>query len=282
LSKGFLYVVIAAILWSTGGIGIKAVEEPPLKVAFYRSVFAAIALFAFFRPTRPRFSKSFAIAVVSYGACLTAFVTATKWTTAANAIFLQYTGVIWILLLSPLVLKEPLRRRDLVCVVVALGGMALFFVDRIEAGNVAGNMMALVSGVFFAALILALRSARGLAAESAVTWGNLFLSLALLPFVGNDLPVTLKSGAILALLGVFQIALAYAFFVTGLRYVTATQGSLTGMLEPIMNPIWVFLFIGERPSKYAMIGAVIVLAAVAWSSLAPKTPTSEVGVPPLD
>lgn len=282
MSKGFLYVAIAAILWSSGGIGIKAVAEPPLKVAFYRSVFAAIALFAIFRPTRPRFSASFATAVISYGACLTAFVTATKWTTAANAIFLQYTGVIWILLFSPLVLKEPLRRRDLACVVIALGGMALFFVDRIEAGNVAGNMMALVSGIFFASLILALRSARGIAAESAVTWGNLFLSLALLPFIASDLPVTFRSATILALLGVFQIALAYAFFVTGLRYVTATQGSLTGMLEPIMNPIWVFLFIGERPSKYAMIGAVIVLAAVAWSSLAPKTSTSDLGVPPLD
>src|SRR6267154_1405590 len=102
-------------------------------------------------------TAAFAIAIVSYGACLTTFVIATKWTTAANAIFLQYAGVVWVLLLSPIVVREPMRARDVIAIVVAMSGMALFFVGRFEARGMAGNAMALVSSVFFALLILILR-----------------------------------------------------------------------------------------------------------------------------
>jgi drug/metabolite transporter (DMT)-like permease len=263
---GLLYIVVAALLWSTGGIGIKAVADAPLKITFYRSIFAAVTLFLIFRRSvRLRWSPAFVVAIISYGACLTSFVTATKWTTAANAIFLQYAGVIWVLLLSPVVLREPMRRRDVVAIVVALGGMALFFVGKFEARGMAGNAMALVSSVFFATMILALRREHD-ASRAAVTWGNVGLTLALLPFVANDLALTPKSFFALLFLGVFQIGLAYAFFVRGLKHVTATEASLTGMLEPVANPIWVLLFLGERPSASAIAGGAIVLAAIAWHS----------------
>ena len=264
---GLLSIVIAALLWSTGGIGIKAVEDPALKVTFYRSIFAAVTLFILFRKdVRIRWSPAVAVAIVSYGACLTSFVVATKWTTAANAIFLQYAGVIWVLLLSPLVLREPMRRRDVIAILVALGGMALFFVGKFEARGMAGNAMALLSSVFFATMILALRRETQ-ASRAAVTWGNDVLSLALLPFVSHDLALTMKSLLAFLFLGVFQIGLAYAFFVRGLKHVTATEASLTGMLEPVANPIWVLLFLGERPSVYALFGGAIVLAAIAWHTM---------------
>jgi DME family drug/metabolite transporter len=276
---GLISIVIAALLWSTGGIGIKAVEDPALKVTFYRSIFAAITLFLLFRrDVRIRWSPGVAVAIVSYGACLTSFVVATKWTTAANAIFLQYAGVIWVLLLSPLVLREPMRRRDVIAIVVALAGMALFFVGKFEARGMAGNAMALVSSVFFAMMILALRRETQ-ASRAAVTWGNVVLSLALLPFVSHDLALTTKSLLALLFLGVFQIGLAYAFFVRGLKHVTATEASLTGMLEPVANPIWVLLFLGERPSVYALFGGAIVLAAIAWHT-AQGEPAAE--MPPPD
>ncbi len=294
---GLLSIVIAALLWSTGGIGIKAVEDPALKVTFYRSIFAAVTLFVIFRrDVRIRWSPAVAVAIVSYGACLTSFVVATKWTTAANAIFLQYAGVIWVLLLSPLVLREPMRRRDVIAILVALGGMALFFVGKFEARGMAGNAMALVSSVFFATMILALRRETQ-ASRAAVTWGNVVLSLALLPFVSHalarttksllallpavwgDFALTPKSFGALAFLGVFQIGLAYAAFVKGLKYVTATEASLTGMLEPVANPIWVLLFLGERPSAFAIGGAAIVLAAIAWHTTQGE-PASE--MPPPD
>jgi drug/metabolite transporter, DME family len=280
--KGTLFIIGAALLWSSGGIGIKAVADPPLKVAFYRSLFAALALLLLRgRDTwgRRRWTSTpvFLVAIVSYAACLTTFVIATKWTTAANAIFLQYAGAIWVLVLSPLVLHEPMRARDAGAIVAALGGMALFFVGRFETRGMAGNGMALLSSVFFAALILALRKEHD-AAESSVTWGNVFTAAVLFPFVANDLHLGLKSFLVLAGLGLFQIALAYMLFVRGLKYVTATQASLTGMLEPVANPVWVLLFLGETPSLYAVIGGIVVLAAIAWHTLAGQ-PATEMPAP---
>src|SRR6266849_3639217 len=235
--KGVLLVAAAALLWSTGGIGIKAVAEPPLKVTFYRSLFAAVALMLFlpreaWATRRWRSTPAFILAIVSYAACLTTFVVATKWTTAANAIFLQYAGAIWVLLLSPIVVREPMRARDAIAVAVALGGMALFFVGRVESRGMAGNVMALSSSVFFASLILALRR-EPRASQAAVTWGNVLCALAVLPFIVRDLALTPRSFAVLLFLGAFQIALAYVLFTRGLARVPAAQASLTGMLEPV-------------------------------------------------
>jgi len=277
LKRGFLLVLGAALLWSTGGVGIKAIDEAPLKIAFYRSAFAAVALLLYFRPRVWKVSPAFLGAIASYAACLTTFVLATRWTSAANAIFLQYSGVVWVMLLSPLVLREPLKARDAAAVSIALCGMALFFVGKFEAGG-RGLAMGVLTSLLFAALILSLRSERGLAAEAAVTWGNVLAAAALFPFVRNDLALSPKSGAVLVFLGVVQIAGAYALFVEGLKHVTATQASLTGMLEPIANPIWVFLFLGERPSPYALVGGAIVLAAIGWRTL--SSPPATMVMPP--
>lgn len=275
---GILYIVIAALLWSTGGIGIKAVDDPPLKVTFYRSVFAAITLFLVFpREVRVRPTPAFLAAIVGYGTCLTTFVVATKWTTAANAIFLQYAGVVWVLLLSPLVVREPMQRRDVIAIVAAMSGMALFFVGKFEARGMAGNAMALVSSIFFAAMILALRREHA-SSRAAVIWGNVVLAMVLFPFVGNDLSLSPKSFLAMLFLGVFQIGLAYAFFVKGLQHVTATEASLTGMLEPVANPVWVLLFLGETPSVFAIAGGAIVLAAIAWHTMQGE-PATEIPAP---
>jgi drug/metabolite transporter (DMT)-like permease len=277
--RGILLVAAAALLWSTGGIGIKWLSEPPLVIAFYRSATAAVALFVIFRPRVWRWTPAFLIGVGSYAACLTTFVLATKWTSAANAIFLQYSGVVWVLLLSPLVLKEPFHRRDAVAVSVAFLGMVLFFLGRFESRGYAGEITALLSSVFFAILVLALRRERGGGAEAVVTYGNVLAALAILPFVRGDLAVTTQSALVLTFLGVVQIGGAYALFVAGLRHVTATQASLVGMLEPISNPIWVFLVLGERPGPFSILGGAIVLGAIAWRTLAGGAP---VATPPPD
>ncbi len=276
--RGILLIAAAAILWSSGGIGIKGAADPPLKVAFYRSLFAAVALLLLFRGSvltrRWKSTPLFLAAIVSYSACLTTFVVATKWTTAANAIFLQYAGVVWVLLLSPIVIREAMQRRDVIAIAVAMSGMALFFVGKFEARGMAGNGMALLSSVFFAMLILSLRKEND-AAQSAVTWGNLVTAAALLPIVAGDLALTPRSLAILVFLGLFQVGLAYLLFVRGLRYVTATQASLTGMIEPVANPVWVFLFLGERPSGYAAVGAAVVLVAIGWHTMSGE-PVAEI------
>jgi drug/metabolite transporter (DMT)-like permease len=275
--RGILLVAGAALLWSTGGMAIKALAEPPLKIAFYRCGIAAVALLLLLRPRVARWSAEFLVAIASYAACLITFVVATRWTTAANAIFLQYSGVVWVLLFSPVVLKEPFRPRDAAAVAAALGGMALFFVGKLSYGG-AGDWVALHSGVFFATLVISLRRQGQAGARAAVTWGNILGAAALLPVMPGQLSLTLRSAAILAFLGVFQIALAYVLFVAGLQRVTATQASLVGMLEPVCNPIWVFLAIGERPTGWAVAGGFVVLAAVAWRTLS-AAPVTAVAPP---
>jgi drug/metabolite transporter (DMT)-like permease len=278
--RGIFLVASAALLWSTGGIGIKWLSDPPLTIAFYRSAFAAAALIVIFRPRTWRWTAPFLTGLVSYAACLTTFVLATKWTSAANAIFLQYFGVVWVMLASPAILGEPFRRRDGVAVSVAFAGMLLFFAGRFESRGFAGEISAIASSVFFAILVLALRRERGAGAEAVVTWGNVLAAVAILPFVRDDLALTPTSALVLGFLGVVQIGGAYALFVSGLKYVTATEASLIGMLEPVFNPIWVFLFIGERPGVFSILGGATVLGAIAWRTLTSGTAVKEkVAVP---
>lgn len=279
--RGILLVLGAALLWSTGGIGIKAITESALHVSCYRSAIAAIALFLIFRPRAVRWTPWFIVSIVSYAGTLISFVTATKLTTAANAIFLQYSGVVWVLLLSPVVLQEKLKWRDVVAVVVAICGMALFFVQQFEARGLAGNLMALLSSGFFALLVLSLRLQRGSVAEAAVTWGNVLTAVAVFPFIAREAAVSPRSIAWLAFLGVFQIAIAYALFVNGLKYISATEASLTGMIEPIANPIWVFFLLGERPHVLSIVGGAIVLAAIVWRTVSAGRDVA-VALPPPD
>jgi drug/metabolite transporter, DME family len=277
--RGALLVLGAALLWSTGGVGIKSVPEPPLKVAFYRSAIAAVALFALLRPRVRRWNPAFLAALATYAACLISFVVATKWTTAANAIFLQYAGVVWVLLLSPAVVGEPLRGRDAIAVAVALGGMALFFVGRFGPGG-RGDWMALASSFFFAGLVLSLKREGEGGAEAAVAWGNVVTAAVLFPLVAGDLSLSAGSAATLAFLGVFQLAFAYVLFVKGLKHVTATQASLLGMAEPVANPVWVLLFLGERPSAFALAGGAIVLGAIGWRTLSAAAAAPVAVAPP--
>jgi drug/metabolite transporter (DMT)-like permease len=170
-----------------------------------------------------------------------------------------------------------MRVPDVVAIGVALGGMILFFIGRFETRGMSGNAMALVSSFFFASMILALRRER-VAANAAIVWGNVVLALALLPAVYPSFALTRRSAIVLVLLGVFQIAAPYALFVRGLRYVSATQASLTGMIEPVANPIWVFLFLGERPAGPSILGGAIVLGAIAWHTWV-ATPAVEMPAP---
>jgi drug/metabolite transporter (DMT)-like permease len=272
-------VLLAALLWSTGGLGIKAVAQPPLAVACYRSAVAALALVLFLGRPRWRWTPGFLLTVASYAGCVTTFVVATKWTSAANAIFLQYSGVVWVLLLAPAVLGEPLRGRDAIAIAAALVGMALFFVGDLEALGRAGDWVALLSSLCFAALILSLRRGREKGAEEAVIWGNVVTAAILSPFVAGGSPPDLRSAAVLVYLGVFQIGLAYALFTRGLRRVPAATASLLGMLEPVANPIWVFLILGEEPRPQALVGGLVVLGAIAWRTLGAGSPPPAVPAP---
>jgi drug/metabolite transporter (DMT)-like permease len=268
---GVLLIAGAALLWSTAGVGIKALDDPPLKVVFFRCAIAAVALLIYFRP-RLRLSAGVLAGLACYVACLITFVTATKWTTAANAIFLQYSGVIWVLLLSPFVLKEPLKARDVAAIGIAFVGITLLFLGKFDPRGRAGDAVALSSGLFFAGLTLTLRRERGVGAEAIVTWGSVLTAAVVFPFVARDLSLTPTSALAYLLLGLFQLAGAYVLFVRGVRFVTATEASLVGMLEPIANPLWVLIFLGEKPPVTSVLGGIIVLGAIAWRTLTGPPP----------
>jgi len=289
--QGIIAVLAAALLWSSGGLFIKAVSLDALGVTMWRSLLAgaALACFTRTRPPNPRRASRLEWALaVSYALMLVFFVSATKLTTAANAIFLQYTAPLYVLVLSPLFLAERPSRLDLLCVAVAFGGMGLFFVGKLETDDLGGNLCALTSGAAFAAFLTLLRAPGCVPATRprSMILGNalLVVTLAAVNLArGTSAPFTPGPGDIagLVVLGVFQIGLAYAFFGFGIHRVAALEASLIGMLEPVLNPVWVFAFLGETPGQWAVAGGTVIIAAVTVRTVAaergrrPPTPADE-------
>jgi drug/metabolite transporter (DMT)-like permease len=261
--RGALLIAAAAILWSTGGLAIKLVPLSAVGVVFWRSLVAGVFLLAVFRPSRARWRHAAPSTVVVYALMILTFVSATKMTTAANAIFLQYTGPLYVLALGPFILKEPFRKIDAAAVAVALAGMSLFFVGKLDPGALAGNVVAVVSGLFFGLTILLLRRDASGDAIPSVIAGNLAAAALALPFAWGHLALDANGALLVLFLGVFQLGISYVLFVGGLKTVPAAEASLLGMLEPMFNPLWAFLGLGERPSTWAALGGAIVLAAVA-------------------
>jgi DME family drug/metabolite transporter len=268
MRAAILAVAAAALLWSSGGLFIKLAPMPAMAVACGRSLIAGVFYLIVLRPHLRAARWTTALA---YAGCIVSFVTATKLTTAANAIFLQYTAPAYVLLLSPWLLREKLRAIDLWCVLLSLAGVSLFFVDKVEAGQTLGNVLGIVSGVFFAFNIVLLRRDQGDALAS-MTLGNLIAAAVTLPFALQSLPAvaTPLGAGVLLYLGIVQLGLAYWLFARGVRLVPAAEASVISMLEPIFNPVWVLLGTGERPGPWAIAGGVVVIAAVALRTAVPQ------------
>ncbi|HLA11115.1 MAG TPA: EamA family transporter [Pyrinomonadaceae bacterium] len=262
-----LLVLAAAVIWSTGGLFIKWTSLSGLELSFGRSLLAAITVAIFTRSEGFGLNAGTAVASVLYAALLLLFVLATKATTAANAIFLQYTAPLYVLILEPLLYKERFRQRDLVTVIACVAGMSLFFVGQLRPQDVTGNILALGSGLCFAFYFLLLRhsSARKVNRASSVIYGNLLVVLIAAPAGISALSTITPSDALSVLyLGVVQIGVAYTLFTLGMaRGIRSLDAGIVGYVEPVLNPVWVFLFLGERPSRWALIGGIIIISAVA-------------------
>jgi len=268
-----LQLVAAALLFSTGGAAIKAAEFSGWQIASFRSGFAALAILLLAPAARRGWTPRGMVVGVAYAACLTLFVLANRLTTAANTIYLQATAPLYLLFLSPWLLKEPIKRQD-VGFMVAVGlGLALFFVgvDRpvVTAPDpVRGNLLAVVSGFFWALTVSGLRwmgtgAGRRGSPVAAVASGNLTAFLIALPLA---LPVGSHSSGdwgIIVFLGVFQIALAYRFVTSAIRTIPALEAALILLIEPVLNPVWAWIFQGERPGPWALLGGAIILSATA-------------------
>ncbi|MFN0120224.1 MAG: DMT family transporter [Blastocatellia bacterium] len=259
--RAVLYLVCAAILWSTAGLLIKLIQWQPFAIAGMRSAVAALLLWAYVR--RPRFTWSAAQigGAVAYAGTVVLFGVANKNTTAANAILLQYTAPIYIALFSSWFLGERVRPLDWATIGLVLVGLALFLLDGLDSGNWYGDGLAMGSAVCFAALILFLRKQKDEAPLESVILGNILAALIGLPFMFGPVP-DLKSWLGMILLGSLQLGLSYLLYVKGIQHVTALEGVLVPVIEPLLNPLWVLLLLGEKPSAMALTGGLIVLGAV--------------------
>ncbi len=263
-----LLLLAAAVLWSTAGAAIKSCGLDGWQIAGGRSLVAALFLVAVVREARVRPTLRVLAVSVAYAFTVVLFVVATKLTTAANAIFIQDTAPLWVLLLSPWLLGERPTRGELLAIPVYGIGLGLFFLDELTAGQVTGNVVALASGVAFAISIVGLRLLRH-EGPAALVYGNALAAIAALPLWPRGAAATGADLAIVAYLGVFQLALAYLSFSRGVTGTPAIEASLLILLEPVLNPIWTFVVAGERPGPWAIAGGAVVLGATAWRTLAP-------------
>jgi drug/metabolite transporter (DMT)-like permease len=265
--RGILFVVAAALFWSFGGLWIKLVEMNGLAVAGGRSAIAAALVWLYLRGARVRMTREILLGSIAYAGTVIFFVLATKNTTAANAILIQYTAPVYVALLSSRMLREKIGGLDWATIAIVIGGMVLLMLDGLESGGLFGNLLALVSGIFFALCVIAIRMGREGSAIGMVLYGNLLTALIGLPFAvatppsGSDL-------LYLSLLGVVQLGLGYIFFVEGMKSVSAIEGALLPVIEPVLNPVWVAVFAGEEPSVHTILGGLLIVGAVTARSLA--------------
>jgi drug/metabolite transporter, DME family len=279
--KPRLLLVAAAVLFSTGGAAIKWTRLTAWQVAGLRSLIAAAALLVFLPEARRHWSRRNWTVGVAYAFTLVLFVTANKLTTAANAIFLQATAPLYILLAAPWLLREHIRREDIPFMLAVAGGMAAFFAGGdlpvASAPNPpAGNVAAAVSGVTYALTVMGLRAvarAEPRATLNIVVSGNLAAAAMCLPFGWPIIGAVAFDWATLVWLGVFQIGLAYWCLSNGVRHVTALEASLLLLAEPVLNPVWAWLAQGERPGRWALAGGALIVAATTVRAVrAPSRP----------
>jgi drug/metabolite transporter (DMT)-like permease len=261
-TRALLFLALAAAMWSLGGLLIKSISLHPLAIAGFRSLIAAPVLWAACR--RPKFIFTKAQWGTAFCLAITVilFVTSTKLTTAANSILLQYTAPLYVALLSGPILKERIGKWDWLSLLAVLGGMTLFFVDKVSTEHMLGNLLALMSGVSYGGIVIFLRLQKGQSTIESLLLGHVMTAVVGLPFLFMGSMPSHDDVIRILILGVVQLGIPYALYAIAISYVTALEATLVTMIEPILNPIWVVLFYGERPSPNAMIGGTIVLTAV--------------------
>lgn len=266
--RAVFMMVICASLWSIAGIFIKLLPWNPLVIAGFRSLIAACVVAVYMRAVHMKavLNRSALLSGAFLALTFLAFVTANKLTTSANAIVLQFTAPVFILLLSWLVYKQRLRGVDIAVVVLTLGGISLFFFDRFTPGNLAGNLIAIGAGFCMAVMFLLTGRADESSRMSGILLGHLLTALVGVP-LAFVFPTPVSVPAVLSILalGVVQLGIPYVLYGLAVKDCPPLACSLLGAIEPLLNPVWVFLFDGEAPGFFALIGGVVVIFSItAW------------------
>ena len=275
-------IFLCAILWSTSGLFIRLVDWNPFVIAGARSFIAAIFLLAlrlFFPFRKPANTKTtilksllkdapaLTLCGIGYTMTMILFVVANKLTASANAIMLQYTAPVWAALLGWLILKERPRLEHWAAIVLVGFGMFLVFQGGFVTGSHLGDIVALLSGVLFATNSVVLRAREDKNPADIMLFSHILCALIAVPFLFLYPPViTFKSIMCLSYMGIFQIGMASALFSYGIRRVPAVQALLTSAIEPVLNPVWVLLVVGEKPELSVVAGGGIIVTAVVFSS----------------
>lgn len=276
--KGLIYISFTAFLWSTSGFFIKYLTINAFQISFYRSLIAALTVLAitFARKQKLKFEfdKVSNFAAIFYAGILILFVLATKMTSAANAIFLQFTAPMYLVVLEPLFLKTKFDSKNVVTIIVCIFGMVLFFFGKLELGNIYGNLLAICSGICFAMFSLLLKYKKVKHKNdntlNNVVMGNALVAVIAFFIIFPELKLDLTQALILLYMGAIQIGVSYIIFNEGIKYVSATESMIIATLEAIFNPIWVFIGIGEAPSVYSILGGLIIFGAIIWRNFSKK------------
>ena len=261
--KAIGFLIVTAILWSSAGLLLKMISWNPIAIAGMRSAIAAIVLLAFLRRPHMTWSSAQIGGAIAYTVTVILFVSANKLTTAANAILLQYTSPIYVALFGAWFLRERATRLDWITISVVMGGMGLFFLDDLTTGGFWGNVCAISSGVTFACFILFMRKQKNDSPLESVLLGNILTALIGFPFMFQTVP-NASSWVGLILAGVIQLGLSQVLYATAIKHVAALEAILIAVIEPILNPLWVLLIMGEAPGPWALLGGFIVLASVTF------------------
>jgi len=263
--RSVAYMVLCAILWSTAGIFIKVIPWNPLIIAGVRSLIAAVLFYFFMRAMKSRFvlNRYSMLGGFFLAGTFIFFVTANKLTTAANAIVLQYTAPMFILILSALFFHQKFRRGDILAVAVITAGISLFFFDQLSFGYLLGNLLAIVAGIFFASMFITNGRADSDSRMSGILIGHLLTAAIGIPVIFfYPISVTPATTVLILALGVVQIGIPYILYGLAAKHCSALACSLLGTIEPLLNPVWVFIFAGEKPGFYALSGGLIVIVAI--------------------
>ena len=263
--KAILFLVSSALLWSTSGVLVKALDWQPISILAGRGLFTSLVFLLYMRRLPTRWTRWMLLA--AFGSIMTQFlfVTSTKLTTAANAIFLQYTAPVYVVLLAYWLLREKPSRTDWIAMLIIFLGMILFFGDKLSTEGFLGNVLAVISGITSALMIVAFRAQKDASPEDSILVASVVMTVFGIPSIMKE-SWTITNWSIIAYLGVFQIGLAFILFTKGIKHIPALEANLIGTLEPIFNPVWVFLFLGEAMGKSALLGGLVVLTGVIVSA----------------
>lgn len=279
--KGLIYISFTAFLWSTSGFFIKYLTINAFQISFYRSIVAALTIYIICLVRKQQikfeFDRVSSFAAIFYAGILILFVIATKMTTAANAIFLQFTAPIYLVVLEPLLLKTKFEPKNIITVIICILGMLLFFFGKLELGNIYGNLLAICSGICFAMFSLLLKykkiKNRSENTLNTIIMGNLLVGVIAFFFVFPVFTVNMNQSLILLYMGAVQIGISYIIFNEGIKYVSATESMIIATLEAMFNPVWVFIGIGETPSIYSIFGGIIIFGAIIWRNFSKREKT---------